>query len=138
MPETKLTRNDTDRMIAGVCGGIAVYMGIDPVFVRLAFVLLTFASGIGLPIYLILWAIMPRTEDVGKPNATVLQDNFEEMSQKMTTGVSQIGRPGTFGTLLIIFGIYFLLNQFGWAGGIFWPVVIIGFGLYLLAQRGRS
>ena len=59
MPETKLTRNETDRMIAGVCGGLAAYLNIDSVLVRLAFIILFFASGIGFPIYLILWVIMP-------------------------------------------------------------------------------
>jgi phage shock protein PspC (stress-responsive transcriptional regulator) len=138
MTETRLTRSDTDRMIAGVCGGIAAYIGMDPVLVRLAFILLAPAGGIGLPIYFILWVIMPRAEDLGKPNANVLQDNLEEMGHKVSSGVSQIGRPGTIGMVLILFGIYFLLNQFGWGGGIFWPVVIIGLGLFLLARRSNS
>jgi phage shock protein C len=55
----KLTRSRTDRMIAGVCGGLAEYFDLDPVIVRLVFALFTLAGGAGPLIYLILWIIMP-------------------------------------------------------------------------------
>ncbi|MFN2255255.1 MAG: PspC domain-containing protein, partial [Candidatus Promineifilaceae bacterium] len=59
MSQTRLTRSSTDKIIAGVCGGLAEYLEIDPVLVRLAFLVLFFASGIGFPIYIILWIVMP-------------------------------------------------------------------------------
>ena len=43
MQQTRLMRSETDKMVAGVCGGLADYMGVDPVLVRLAFVLLLLA-----------------------------------------------------------------------------------------------
>jgi phage shock protein PspC (stress-responsive transcriptional regulator) len=46
-------------MIAGVCGGLADYLNVDPTVIRLVFLLLLFAGGGGLFIYLILWVIMP-------------------------------------------------------------------------------
>ncbi len=52
MSETRLTRSNNDKIIAGVAGGIASYLAIDPILVRLAFLILLFASGIGFPIYL--------------------------------------------------------------------------------------
>lgn len=141
MPETRLVRSETDKMVAGVCGGLAAYLGIDSVFVRLLFVLLLFASGIGFPIYLILWFIMPREDNVDKPNSEVIQDNLEEMSHTVSKGVNRIGRPGTVGLLLILFGLYFLMNQMGWlhwiSGGVFWPLIIIGIGLYMLIRRSQ-
>ena len=139
MPETRLVRSETDKMLAGVCGGLAAYLGIDSVLVRLLFVLLLFASGIGFPIYLILWFIMPPEHNVSKPNSEVIQDNLEEMSHTISAGVNRIGRPGTVGVLLILLGFYFLLNQMGWlhwiGGGVFWPLVIIGAGIYMLIRR---
>ncbi|MCP5191354.1 MAG: PspC domain-containing protein, partial [Pseudomonadales bacterium] len=50
----RLMRSETDKMFAGVCGGLAVYLGVDSVFVRLAFALLIFTGGIGLPLYFLL------------------------------------------------------------------------------------
>ncbi|HEC21353.1 MAG TPA: PspC domain-containing protein [Chloroflexi bacterium] len=55
----KLYRSRTERMIAGVCGGLAEYLNVDPVLIRLAFVLVTLSNGAGLLLYLILALIMP-------------------------------------------------------------------------------
>jgi phage shock protein C len=58
--QTRLTRSTTDKMLLGVCGGLGNYFAIDPVLVRLVFVLTTLTSGAGLPIYIILAIVMPR------------------------------------------------------------------------------
>ena len=53
-------RTANDRMIAGVCGGLALQLGVPTAVVRLAFALMTlFAGGIGLVIYAVLWVVMP-------------------------------------------------------------------------------
>ena len=138
MSETKLTRSENDRMIAGVCGGLAAYLKIDSVLVRLAFVVLLFASGIGLPIYLILWVIMPSETGADRSGSELIHANIEEMSETVSKRLERLGRPNTVGLVLILLGIYFLFNQFGWAGwlnAIFWPLLIIGVGVYLLSRR---
>jgi len=58
----RLTRSYDDRMIAGVCGGIAQYFDVDPTLVRAGYVLMSAISAgfPGLLIYVILWIIMPR------------------------------------------------------------------------------
>lgn len=135
MSETRLTRSDTDKMIAGVCGGLAAYLGIDSVLVRLAFMVLLFASGVGFPIYFILWIIMPTETAVTHSGSKVIQENIEELGHTVSSSVSRIGRTGTVGALLLLFGVYFLLKEFGWLNGIFWPLVIIGLGVYLISRR---
>ena len=55
----RLYRSNTDKMIAGVCGGLAQYLGVDPTIVRLVMLLLMFTGGAAVPIYLILWVITP-------------------------------------------------------------------------------
>ncbi len=59
MNEKRLMRSMSDRMIAGVAGGLAEYLSVDVTLVRLAFVILALAGGPGLLIYLILWLVMP-------------------------------------------------------------------------------
>jgi len=56
----KLYRSRNNRLIAGVCGGIGKHLGIDPLLVRLFFVLLIFANGIGIILYLILLILVPK------------------------------------------------------------------------------
>ncbi len=140
MTNTRLTRSENDKMIAGVCGGVAAYLEIDPVFVRLAFLLLLFASGIGFALYLILWIIMPQSEGDEVDNAAIIQKNISEMGNTVSDKVNRLGRPGTVGLLLILFGAYFLMQEFGWlglSGAWFWPLLLIGIGVYMLARRSR-
>lgn len=135
MSAEKLTRSESDKMIAGVCGGIATYIGVDPVIVRLLFLLLAFASGIGLFLYMVLWFVMPEEnleDSIYLDGEPAPQTNPEDQSTQMRT----------IGTLLLLFGGFFLLQQIGifnWiSAGIFWPVVLIGVGVYLLVLRNRS
>lgn len=70
MSDKRLVRNTHDEMIGGVCSGIANYLDIDPVIVRLVFVLLALGGGHGILAYLILWVLMPTVEEpVAKANA---------------------------------------------------------------------
>ena len=58
---TKRLFRSNDRMLGGVCAGIAEYLGWDPTMVRIAYILLSIAS-IGFPgilVYVILWIVMP-------------------------------------------------------------------------------
>ena len=55
----RLYRSNSDKMIAGVCGGLAQYMALDPTVVRLVFILLALLGGPGLLIYIIMWLITP-------------------------------------------------------------------------------
>lgn len=57
----KLYRSEDDRLLAGVCGGLGEYFGIDPVIVRLIWVFFTFiSSGTGILLYLLCWLVVPR------------------------------------------------------------------------------
>ena len=59
MAEKKLTRSN-NKMIGGVCAGIADYLGLDPTIVRIAWILMVFFAGFGILLYLILWIVMPK------------------------------------------------------------------------------
>jgi phage shock protein C len=56
----QLTRSQTNKRIAGVCGGIAEYFDIDPTLVRIVFVAASLLGGPGLLLYLVLWIVLPR------------------------------------------------------------------------------
>jgi phage shock protein C len=57
--QKRLCRSN-QRMLAGVCGGIAEYLGWDPTMVRLGWIILTLLGGSGILIYLVLWLVMPQ------------------------------------------------------------------------------
>jgi phage shock protein C len=60
----RLYRSQTEKMVGGVCGGLAEALDIDPTIVRVAFVLLALLGGHGVLLYLILWIVMPRQDQV--------------------------------------------------------------------------
>jgi phage shock protein C len=72
MIDTQLTRSETDKMIAGVCAGLARYFAVDPAIVRLVFVLAVL-SGVSPLVYLLLWIVMPSENKFKAPVSTVQQ-----------------------------------------------------------------
>ena len=60
----RLTRSRKDKMLGGICGGIADYMVVDPTIVRLIFALATFFTAVfpGVLIYLIMWIVVPKEQ----------------------------------------------------------------------------
>lgn len=67
--DTRLVRSASDRMLGGVCGGLARYFGIDATIVRLVFVLAVL-SGLSPLIYIILWVVIPQ-EGAPQPTPTL-------------------------------------------------------------------
>lgn len=62
MADTKLRRSSKDRLIAGVCGGLAAWLGWDVTLVRILYVLVSIFSAAfpGIVVYVILWIVMPQ------------------------------------------------------------------------------
>ncbi len=69
--KARLRRSSTDKMIAGVCGGIAEWLDWDPTVVRLTYVLLSLLSAAfpGILVYLVVWLVTPPAEDSPRPGA---------------------------------------------------------------------
>lgn len=76
MNNRKLSRSQNEKMIGGVCGGIANYMDLDPTIVRLVFLILLLMGGNGFLIYIILLIIMP-LETTGIPSKITPPDSLD-------------------------------------------------------------
>lgn len=68
MKEKKLYKDQSNKMISGVCAGIAKYFGIDPTIVRLAVVVLSLLTGVGLIAYIIAELIIPNDPTIVDAN----------------------------------------------------------------------
>ncbi|MDO8304026.1 MAG: PspC domain-containing protein [Sedimentisphaerales bacterium] len=55
----RIMRSTQDKKVAGVCGGLGVYFGIDPVIFRIIFVISALCGGFGLLMYVLLWLLAP-------------------------------------------------------------------------------
>jgi phage shock protein C len=115
-------------MIAGVCGGLGNYFGIDSTFIRLLFVFLAFYHFLGVWVYLVMVILLPQAPaELDEPRTNI---RFGENSQ--TTRV--------IGSGLVIIGILAVISTldipwFGWMSlENLWPAIIILLGALLLAR----
>jgi len=83
----KLYRSRTNKMIAGVCGGIGKYLAIDATLIRLGFVVLTFMSGFGILLYLVLWIIVPLE---GASTANLSRNHLNQVGGEMKEKAEEV------------------------------------------------
>ncbi|OGC45027.1 hypothetical protein A3J98_00715 [candidate division WS6 bacterium RIFOXYC1_FULL_33_10] len=88
--EKKLYRSETDKMIGGVCGGLAEYFSIDSTIVRLIFGLIVVYGGTGLVLYVILWIVMPTKSTMGLSSEEVMASNAKEIKEKAKKVVGEV------------------------------------------------
>lgn len=147
----RLERSHTNRVISGVCGGIAEYLDIDATFVRVVMVILAFPFGVGILIYFVLLFLMPNP---GQPTPFVRSAGIEQTTvidpanpvmpaaPRVVDPMVVERRRNGIGLLLVAVGVVFLLGNVGAFRFIdwryIWPLVIIALGVYLIAQRSRQ
>lgn len=87
----RLMRDETNKKLGGVCAGIANYFGIDHTLVRVVTVLLTLAYGVGIIIYIILWAALPgtTTTSIGSPNKKLFRNPTNKKIAGVCSGLAQ-------------------------------------------------
>jgi phage shock protein C len=129
-----LYRDEQNKVIGGVCAGLANYFGIDISLARVIFVLFSIVGGSGLLVYIIMWIVVPAA-----PYGEVSYGDSFDAPLKPGAYVTKKG-PSTgaviAGATLIVLGIFFLLDQFNFIPDIefhkFWPVVLIAIGLVFI------
>lgn len=140
---TRLERSSTDKMIAGVCGGIAAYLQVEVTWIRLVFAILAIFGGVGILAYIVLAIIMPlpgqRAIADGTTGAST--DATEPYAATAASPVDTERRRQFAGYALIAIGLIFLLNNQGlfrfleWRT--IWPLALVAIGALLLTQRLR-
>jgi phage shock protein PspC (stress-responsive transcriptional regulator) len=79
---SRLYRSRSQKMISGVCGGLGEYFDVDPVLIRLLFVVTAFISGVGILAYIVLWIVVPFDGDDG-PRFESLKRDFDDFSGRV-------------------------------------------------------
>ena len=133
----RLYRSKKETVIAGVCGGLAEYLNLDPVVVRILAVVAAMA-GVGLIFYIAAVFIIPEN-----PRQVLTEE------EKVKAKAKKVEHKGDWnlaiGIVLVIFGAIFLFNHFDiWPMGILefsffpwriiWPLVFVAVGIYLLTS----
>jgi phage shock protein PspC (stress-responsive transcriptional regulator) len=161
METKRLYRSQTDRKFAGVAGGLAEYFVMDPLLIRLAFVILTLAGGGGFLIYLVLWIVTPENpariqpvagqpaqdfqqQNTGEPgnngdhdgtNPQAAETSYTSPDVSATPKVKERNKGSLIGGLVLItLGALFLADELipQINFGDLWPVLLIVIGIGLL------
>ncbi len=148
MPK-RLVRDTRSGVVGGVASGLGQYLDVDPVLVRLAFVLLFFANGLGLLVYLICWVVIPRgdatapavassaTEAAGQGFEAVREagsrvadevrsaaEGVREAAQNARSAAPEPARAqAVVGAVLMLGGVLLLADNFGWLTWPYWANV---------------
>lgn len=156
----RLYRSVREKMLGGVCGGLADYFSVDVTLVRLIVLVATFAGGVGFLAYLAAWVIIPvnpADQDVHQENQH--QENSKRNIEDVVTGMASdvevavkgFGRPENqenhenrtkfAGGILVILGAIFLLERafpYWFDMSKMWPLLLIVIGLAIIWRGGRK
>jgi len=155
-------RSGTQKLIGGVCGGLAEYLRIDPLIVRILFVILAVTTGFGLAAYLIMWVLVPASdskglcqEEIVRSNVEEISDRAREMGKEARQAFNRPGGPARWrsqgnsskrflvgGLALVTVGLLTLLGNLGllWWFDLrkLWPLLLIALGSILLLRNVRD
>ena len=141
----RLYRSTTHKVIGGVAGGLGDYLDIDPVLIRIAFVVAFFFGGVGILAYIIAWIIIPEqprespmSTPIGPQQSTVPpqpQPPQPPMPEHRYGHGSIVG-----GLVLLVIGFLFLAENFlpDFHFGDWWPLILVAIGVGLLYRAVRS
>ncbi|HSO93522.1 MAG TPA: PspC domain-containing protein [Candidatus Dormibacteraeota bacterium] len=142
-------KRGSDRIVAGVCSGLAQFFHLDPTLVRVVFVVLALVPpAVGIILYLVLWFLMEPAAGgaTGAPTATAGQQFggvIGDLRREFRGALSHPGRrhlSGLWGGIILIAaGAFLLLANLGYLNGfrwdLLWPVLLIAVGLLVLVRR---
>lgn len=149
----RLYRSSADRVLAGVCGGLAEYLSLDPVLVRVFFVVFALANGTGLFLYLLLWVVLPLQGELPSTAGERVERSAQEMAERAAelggdlAAAARLRDPRLMtwigATLVLVGGVAFLRSlDFTWLSwldfDVLWPLLLIVGGVALLLRRGRK
>ena len=112
-------RSRSERVIAGVCGGVGRYLGVDPVLLRIAFIILALANGLGVVAYVVAWVAIPEEQPDQPPGPP--------SEPRRETGRLVLGGS------LVVLGLVLLLDRLApELDELFWPVALVAVGVAVM------
>ncbi len=130
----KLERNPMNKVIGGVCSGLANYFNLDVALVRVLFVIALLFASFGFWLYIILWIVLPEKnvsfdfsqQTTDDDRQTTDDGSQTEENKKLTSIVS--------GVIVILIGFIFLINNFipiSWIWKL-WPLILVIIGAVMI------
>ena len=154
MENRKLRRNPMNRVIGGVCSGLADFFGVDVALMRIAFVIAFLFASFGFWLYIILWIVLPENGQQTTDNGQQSFGQSQSQSQSQGQGQSQSPQSESVsvskseskvksifaGAFIILIGLLFLVNNFipiNWVWKL-WPLILVAIGVVMIVTARRK
>ena len=137
MENRRLSRNPMNRVIGGVCSGLAEYFGLDTALVRIAFVIAFMFASFGFWLYIILWIVLPVDGQQSTINSQ--QSESEPVSESVSKSESKV-KSILAGSFVILIGLLFLVNNFipiNWVWKL-WPLILVAIGVVMIITSRKK
>lgn len=146
----RLYRSYTDKMIGGVCGGLGEYFDIDPVIIRILFVVAVIFGGGGILAYIILWIVIPQKpytvpkfdneSDAKIESETEPEVKSENTFREFVVQKRNINKNTLGGIILILLGLLFLIDNFipHIRFRDLWPIILIVIGISIILKARNN
>ena len=137
MENKKLRRNPMNRVIGGVCSGLADFFGVDVALMRIAFVIAFLFASFGFWLYIILWIVLPEN---GQQSFGQSQGQSPQ-SESVSVSKSESKVKSIFaGAFIILIGLLFLVNNFipiNWVWKL-WPLILVAIGVVMIVTASKK
>ena len=140
----KLERNPMNKVVGGVCSGLADYFNLDVALVRVAFVIAALFASFGFWLYIILWIVLPENKlDINfqtPPNNETRQTYGDTQQSTEDDNRSKKSTTLFAGILVILIGLIFLINNFipiSWVWKL-WPLILVAIGVVMIVNASKK
>ncbi len=145
--DKKLYRSRDNKVISGVCGGIAEYFDVDATLIRLLWAVTVLLGGTGIIAYILCIIIIPEAPLKKVEEEVVALDDDDEVivesgGEETAVNKSESKNGGYIvGLMFIAIGLMFIARRIFWwfnidfAWGLFWPALLVLFGIYLIFKK---
>ena len=129
----QLFRSERNKIIGGVAGGLGEYFDVDPVIIRVIFVISLFAWGLSFFVYIALWIFVPLNDVQDYPYNESIEDDPPSINEINSSGIKN-QRNLIAGIVLILFGLMILLHKLfpSIKFHLVWPITLVGFGIFII------
>lgn len=131
-----IERNPMNKVVGGVCSGLADYFNLDVALIRVAFVIALLFASFGFWLYIILWIVLPEKKinfDFQSQQPSESETQTVDEDNKKTTSVIA-------GVSVVLIGVVFLINNFvpiSWIWKL-WPLILIAIGIVMISKTVRK
>ena len=125
-----------NKVIGGVCSGLAEFFGLDVALVRIAFVIAFMFASFGFWLYIILWIVLPEGQQTTDNSQQPESESVSVSESKSESKVKSV----LAGSFVILIGLLFLINNFipiNWVWKL-WPLILVAIGVVMIVTASKK